>query len=151
MPLDAMARADGVVIRGAGDLARQLLEGATLGLGNQQGGEDAAEHEEGEDLHHVVEPGRVVARVGAADAERAEDALRDDGSHFAGGGGEAVGGAAVPGREAFARHDEGGGVGACGGVLVVSEVWLIEGGEVSGGVLDLTEVEEELGEYVEGE
>ena len=55
--MHTMSRGDGIVVGRAGNLAGQLLEGATLGLGDEQGGEDTAEHEEGEDLHHVVEPG----------------------------------------------------------------------------------------------
>ncbi|KAH9822789.1 dnaJ homolog-like protein subfamily C member 21 [Teratosphaeria destructans] len=112
------------------DLAGELLEGETLGLGDEEGGEAAEQHEEGEDLHDVVEPGGGrgggvgVAGLGAG-AEGAEDDLGDDGAELAGGGGEAVGGGAVAGGEALAGHDEGGGVGA--------------------------EVEEELAEDVEGE
>ena len=119
MAMRTMSRGDGIIIRRARHLTRQLLERATLRLRDEQSGEDAAEHEEGEDLHDVVEPGRVVgARGGAADAERAEDALGDDGADFARGGGEAVRGAAVARREAFAGDDEGRCVGACGGELV---------------------------------
>jgi len=113
MALHAMAGTDGIIVRRAGNLTGQLLEGATLRLGDEQGGEAAAEHEEGEDLHDMVEPGRVVAGGGAANAEGTEDALRDDGPDFARGGGKAVRGAAVARRETFARDDESCGVGAC--------------------------------------
>ncbi len=103
----------GVVVLGARDLAGEFLEGLAFGLGDQKSGEAAAQHEEGENLHDVVEPGR---RVGLGDmalgSERAEDALRDDGAHLARRGRETVRGRAVAGREALAGHDEGGGVGA---------------------------------------
>lgn len=114
MPLGTMSGADGIVIGGAGNLTGQLLERATLGLGDEQSGEDTAEHEEGEDLHDVVEPGRVVgARGSTAGAERAEDDLGDDGADFTRGGGKAVRGAAVARWEAFAGDDERCCVGTC--------------------------------------
>lgn len=121
-----MARRLRVVVGRSGDFAGQLLEGLALRLGDQQRREDAAQHEQREDLHDVVEPGGgvLLGRV-ALDPEGTEDRLRDDGADLAGRGGEAVRGGAVAGREALAGDDEGGGVGA--------------------------EVEEELAEHVEGE
>ncbi len=102
-----------VIIRRPRDLTRQLLEGLALGLGDQQRGKDAAQHEEGEDLHDVVEPGRGVGGCGrASGAEGPEDDLGDDGADFARGGREAVRGGAVAGREAFTGDDEGCSVGA---------------------------------------
>lgn len=98
----------GVVVGRARDLAGELLEGLALGLGDQEGGEDAAEHEEGEDLHDVVDPGgRVVLGRVALGLEGAEHALGDDGADLAGRGREAMRGGPVPGREALAGHDEG--------------------------------------------
>ncbi len=106
-----MPRRNRIVISRAGHLTGQLLERLALSLGDQQGGENTAEHEEGEDLHDVVEPGRGgAAWGGAAGPKGAEDDLGDDGADFARGGGETVRGGAVTGREAFAGYDEGGGV-----------------------------------------
>ena len=136
LPLDAhvalapvrapLAGLDGIVPPRARHLARQLLERLALRLGDERGGADAAQHEQGVDLHDVVEPGRRVgARDGAARAQRADDHLGDDGADLARGGRQAVRGGAVARGEALAGHDEGGGVGA--------------------------EVEEELRDDVEGE
>lgn len=49
----------------------------------------------------VVEPGGFVGGCGAAGAEGADEDLGDDGADFAGGGGDAVGGGAVAGWEAW--------------------------------------------------
>ncbi len=107
-----------VVVTRPRHLARQLLERLALGLGDEERGEDAAQHEQRKDLHDVVEPGGCGgAWWSAALAQRAEDALRDDGANFAGGGGYAVGGRAVACWEAFAGDDEGSRVGAWGGML----------------------------------
>lgn len=113
-----MPAADWIVIRRAGHLARQFLERLALRLGDEQGGEDAEQHEEREDLHHVVEPrgGGVAggARGCAARPQRAEDGLCNDGANLARRGREAVRRRAIAGGEAFARHDERGCVGAYG-------------------------------------
>ena len=102
-----------------------MLERQALGLRDEEGGEDTAEHEEGVDLEDVVEPRGGVGGGGAADAEGTDEGLGDDGADFARGGGDAVRGGAVAGGEALAGDDEGGRVGA--------------------------EVEEEVAEDVEGE
>ena len=122
----AVARRFGVVVGGSGDLASEFLEGLALGLGDEKGGEDAAQHEQGEDLHDVVEPrGGVFGCWVALGSQGPEHDLRDDGADLAGRRGDAVRGRAVAGREAFAGHDEGRRVGS--------------------------EVEEELAEHVECE
>lgn len=90
----------GVVFGSTGDLTGQLLEGLTLGLGDEKGGEDAAQHEQGVDLHDVVEPGALVGGSGAAGAEGSDEDLGDDGADLTGGGGDTVGGGAVAGGEA---------------------------------------------------
>ena len=95
------ARKSRVVLRRAGDLASKLLESLALGLGDQKSGEAAQKHEEGVDLHDVVEPGRLVRGCGAAGAEGTDEDLGDDGADFAGGGGDTVGGGAVAGWEAW--------------------------------------------------
>ena len=109
-----MTGRDGVVVRRARDLARQFFQRLALRLGDEEGGEAADQHEEGEDLHDVVEPWGFIARDTAAGSERAEDALRDDSADFAGSGGEAVRSGAVPSWEAFAGDDERRGVRTCG-------------------------------------
>ena len=101
-----------IVLGGSGNLASKLLEGLALGLGNEERGEDTAEHEESEDLEDVVQPRRSVGGSGATNTEGSNNDLSDNGTDLARGGGETVGGGAVAGREAFARDDEGGGVGA---------------------------------------
>lgn len=95
------ARKSRVVLRRAGDLASKLLESLALGLGDQKGGEATQQHEEGVDLHDVVEPGRLVLGGGAAGAEGTNEDLGDDGADFAGGGGYTVGSRAVAGWEAW--------------------------------------------------
>lgn len=111
-----MPAADRIVVGRARHLARQFLESLALSLRDEQGGEDAEQHEEREDLHHVVEPrGGGCAggtRGRAAGPQRTEDGLRNDGAHFARSGREAVRRGAVAGRETFAWHDESGCVGA---------------------------------------
>ena len=101
-----------VVLGGAGNLTSELLEGLTLGLGNEKSGEDTTEHEESEDLEDVVEPRRGVGGGGATDTKGTDEDLSDDGTDLAGSSGETVGGGTVAGRETLARDDEGGGVGA---------------------------------------
>ena len=79
-----MSRSSRIIIRRPRHLTSQLLQRLPLRLGNQQGGEDAAQHEERKDLHHVVEPGRVGGAWGSAFlAEGAKDTLSDDGADFA--------------------------------------------------------------------
>lgn len=104
--------------------AREFLEGLALGLGNQESGEDTAKHEESKNLHDVLEPRGVGGTSRSATVnERPEDTLSNDGADFARGSRETVRGGTVASREAFSRHDEGGGIG--------------------------TEVEEELSQHVE--
>lgn len=101
------------IVHRALDLPRQILQRFPLRLRDQEGGEEAAEHEEGEDLHDVVEPGRIVGSGGCTSlAKGPQNDLRDDGADFAGCGADAVGCGAVAGREAFAGDDKGGCVGA---------------------------------------
>jgi hypothetical protein len=85
-------RQSGVVLGSTRDLAGELLEGLPLGLGDQEGGEDTAQHEQSVDLHDVVEPGALVGGGCAAGAEGPDEDLGDDGADFAGGGGDTVGG-----------------------------------------------------------
>jgi len=68
----------GVVLRRAGHLAGQLLESLALGLRDEKGGEDTAQHEQGVDLHDVVEPGALVGGSCATGAEGADQDLGDD-------------------------------------------------------------------------
>ena len=112
IPTTIMTGSNRIIERRTGNFTGQFLECLALRLGDEIGGKDAEEHEEGVDLHDVVEPGGSVVGGGATDAQRADEDLGDDGAHFAGGGRDAVRGGSVPGWEAFAGHDEGGGVGA---------------------------------------
>ena len=112
-----VTRSDGIIVAGARHLTGQLLERLPLRLGDEVCGKEAAEHEEGEDLHHVVEPGGVGrARRCALLAQGAEDALGDDGADFPRGSRYAVGGRAVAGGEAFSGDDESGCVRAWRGI-----------------------------------
>jgi hypothetical protein len=90
----------------------QVLKSAALGLRNEQCREDTREHEGRKYLHHVVEP---WAGVGLGDvatgAKRGDGSLGDDGTNLSGTSRDTVGGRTVAGGEAFARHDEGSGVG----------------------------------------
>lgn len=82
-----MPAADGIVVRRARHLARQFLERLALCLRDERSGQETEQHEEREDLHHVVEPrGRVGAggaRLRAASPQWTEDGLCNDGAHFA--------------------------------------------------------------------
>jgi len=51
-----MTGGDRVVAGRAWNLTGQLFEGLALGLGDEKSREATAQHEEGEDLHDVVEP-----------------------------------------------------------------------------------------------
>lgn len=95
------SRKSGIILRSARNLTRKLLESLALGLGDQKSGEAAEKHEESVDLHDVVEPGGLVGGSCAAGAEGTDEDLGDDGADFAGGGGDAVGGGAVAGWEAW--------------------------------------------------
>ena len=108
-----VARGDGIIVGSPGHLACQFLERLPLRLGDEQRGEDTAQHEEREDLHHVVQPGRV-GRAGWRTllTERAEDALGHDGADLAAGGGKTMRCGSITGREAFTGDDEGGCVGS---------------------------------------
>ena len=102
---------DRVILGCTWDLTSKLLEGLALGLGDEESGEETEKHEEREDLEDVVEPwGGCRSCWCAALAEGSDDDLGDDGTDFAGGGGDTVGGRAVAGREAFSRDDESGSV-----------------------------------------
>lgn len=115
-----------IVLRRALHLSSQLLQRLPLRLRDQQRREDTAEHEERKDLQDMVQPRRRRASGRCATGSQgADEGLGEDGADFARGGGDAVGGGAVSGREAFAWYYEG----CC--------VW--------------TEVEEELGDDVEAE
>lgn len=99
-----------VVVGRARNLTSKFFESLAFRLGDQQRREDTAEHEESKDLHDVVEPRGGVGLGRATGTQRTEDALRDDGTDFAGGGGDTVRGGTVASREAFTRNDESGGV-----------------------------------------
>ncbi|RUP49682.1 LOW QUALITY PROTEIN: hypothetical protein BC936DRAFT_141818 [Jimgerdemannia flammicorona] len=84
-------------------LARKVFERPALGLGNEEGGQKAGEHEEGEELQKMVDPG-----VGTTDIlEETEANLSKDGPELAGGGGDAVTGRAIASGEDLAGDDEG--------------------------------------------
>jgi hypothetical protein len=95
------ARKSRIKLRRTRHLASELLESLALCLRDKQSSEAAQQHEEGVDLHDVVEPGAFIGRGGAAGAKGADEDLGDDGTDFAGGGGDSVGGRAVSGWEAW--------------------------------------------------
>lgn len=68
-------------------LASQLFQRLPRRLGDEEGGKQTAQHEEGNDLHDVVQPrraGGARARCWRPDgAQRPEDDLGDDGAHLA--------------------------------------------------------------------
>ena len=117
-----------IIVLGAWNLTGKLFESLPLGLRNEKRGEDTAQHEEGENLHNVIEP-RVRVGFGRLEksqclpaerlkaktyvalcAERSEDCLCNDSTDLARGGGDTVGRRTVTGWETFSRNDEGGGV-----------------------------------------
>ena len=95
-----------IILRCARDLTSELFESLALGLWDEQGSEDTAQHEESEDLQDVVEPRGLVGLGRTTNAERSNKALRDDGADLSRGGRETVTGGAVTSREALSRHDE---------------------------------------------
>ena len=126
-------------------LASQLLKRLPLRLRNQQRRKDTAQHEQRKDLQHVVQPRRLGLLRRTPGPQRSDEHLGDDGAHLTAGGADAVGRAAVAGREALAGDDEGRGVGseveeehaedveadeAGGADYVVAEAW---GDDVSEG------------------
>ena len=58
-------------------LAGELFEGLALGLGDEEGGEDTAQHEESVDLEDVVQPGAGVGGGGTSGSERSNSTLED--------------------------------------------------------------------------
>lgn len=77
------ARKSRVKLRRAGHFAGELLESLALRLRDEKSSEATQEHEEGVDLHDVVEPGGLVGGCGAAGTEGADENLGDDGADFA--------------------------------------------------------------------
>ena len=134
-----MASGDRIIVLRTWNLTGKLLESLPLGLRYKQCSEDTTEHEEGEDLHDVVEPGGRV-RLGrvALGAEWSEDCLCDDSADFARGSRQTVGGGAVAGWETFTRYDE-----SCG---VVSAVMSARRGRLTCCIG--SEIEEELGKDI---
>lgn len=90
----AMPAAYWVVVPRAWNLTCELFESFALRFRDEQSGKDAQQHEEGKDLHDVVEPwgrGRTGgAGFCAAGSERAKDGLRDDGTNLARSGRETM-------------------------------------------------------------
>ena len=79
-----MSAAYWVVVGGAGNLAREFFERLSLGLGDEEGGEDTAQHEEGENLHDMVKPWGCVRTWGSTFCSKgAKDDLGDDGTDLA--------------------------------------------------------------------
>jgi hypothetical protein len=95
-----VARESRVKLRSTRDLAGKLLESLALGLGDEEGGEAAQQHEEGVYLHDMVEPRALVRGGGTTRTERADEDLGDDGADLAGSGGDTVRGRTVTSWEA---------------------------------------------------
>ena len=96
------------------NLTGQLFEGLALRLGNQESREDTRKHEDGVNLHNVVEPGRGRRPGGSTTgAKRSNENLGNNGTDLARGRRNTVGAAAITGREAFTRDYESGRVRAC--------------------------------------
>lgn len=70
----------------ARNLTGEFLERLSLGLWDQKGGEDTAQHEQSVDLKDVVEPWRGVGLGSTADTEGTNDDLGNDGTNFSCGG-----------------------------------------------------------------
>lgn len=83
----AVPAANWIVIRRARNLTSELFESLALRFRDEQSGKDTQEHEEGKDLHDVVEPwgrgGTGGAGFCAMSSERAKDGLRDDCTNLA--------------------------------------------------------------------
>jgi hypothetical protein len=110
LPVSAGLR---IIIGCAGNFTSQLLKSLPLRLGDQQRSEDAQEHEQRENLHHVVQPrAGVLLRDNALRPQRTKDGLGHNRTDFAGGGAETVRCRAVARREALAGDDESRSVGA---------------------------------------
>jgi hypothetical protein len=90
-----------IILGSTRDLASKLLESLALGLGDEESGEAAQEHEQSVDLHDVVEPWGLVLRSSSTCAEGTNEHLGDDGANLAGSGGDTVGGGTVASGEAW--------------------------------------------------
>ena len=84
-------------------LAGELLEGLALGLGDEEGGEAADQHEERVDLQHVVHP---VVGAAVVVLERRDRPLPDDRPDLAARRRDAMRRRPVPRREHLPGHDE---------------------------------------------
>jgi len=98
-------------------LTGKLLKSLALGFWDEEGSENTTEHEEGEDLHDVIEPWRAGGFVWtrgdeATGTERSDSSLSNDGADLSRGSGDTVGAGTVTSWEAFTRNDEGGSVGS---------------------------------------
>lgn len=97
-----------------GRFARELLQRAAFGFRHEERNEHAAQHEQREDLHDVVQPRTAsVARAVRGRAfrhQRLRHDLRNDGADFAHRRRETMARRAVARRETLARDDERGGV-----------------------------------------
>jgi len=71
----------------SGNLTSELFESLALGLWNEERGEDTAQHEEGEDLHDVVDPWGRIGGSGTTGSEWSNKSLGNDRSDLASGGG----------------------------------------------------------------
>lgn len=106
-----MASRDRIIVCRAGNLTSQFLERLALRLWDEQRSEAAEEHEQGKDLHHMIEPRRGSGSrgilLGSPGPQGAEDDLCDNGADLARGCRETVRRRPVSRGEAFTRDDKG--------------------------------------------
>jgi len=77
-----------------------LLEGKTLGFGDEKCRKNTEDHEESEDLHDMVQPVVCSAFV----SEWGEEGLRENSARFSGGGRDPVCSGTITGGECLAGY-----------------------------------------------
>lgn len=73
-----------VVLRGTWNFTSELFKRLTLGLRDEESGEDTQKHEESENLHDVVQPWIWIVIGGALHFERTDEDLSDNRTNLAG-------------------------------------------------------------------
>ena len=93
-------------------LTREFFKRLALRLGDQERGEHSTEHKERVNLHQPVDPRMLILCRAALVCQRINGILAYQRTDFACGGRKAIGGGTNMRWKAFARDDEGYGIGA---------------------------------------
>lgn len=87
-------------------VVREVLEGAALGLRDEESGKDTCKHESGIDLHDMIEPWVGILSSRTACTKWCNGSLSDDAANFAGSGGDTVGRRSVASWETLSWNNE---------------------------------------------